>query len=244
VEGEMKMGIKALLFDVFGTVVDYRSTIVKEGEGWNQRKGLEIDWAMFSDAWRSRYRPTMDRVLRKEIPWMNLDDLHHMILKELLLEFDISGLSDEEIEHLNYVWHRLEPWGDAVPGLHLLKQKFIISPLSNGNVALLTNMAKHTGLPWDVIISPEFIQSYKPDPKVYLAAVNWLGLKPEEVMMVATHQYDLQAAQALGLKTAYVLRPLEYGYENIPDLKPTGIYDVIARDFVDLAQQLGCSTAK
>jgi 2-haloacid dehalogenase len=232
-------GIKALTFDVFGTVVDYRSTIIREGEQWNQNKGLEVNWSRFADAWRASYRPNMNRVMSGELPWLNLDSLHLMVLRQLLEEFEIGNLSEEEIIHLNRVWHRLEPWGDSVAGLQRLKQKFIISPLSNGNVSLLTNMAKHSGLPWDLILSPEVIQSYKPDPKVYLMAIKLLDLQPDQVMMVAAHQHDLQAAQKLGMKTAYVFRPLEFGYEAIPDLRPEASYDVVARDFVDLAEQLG-----
>jgi 2-haloacid dehalogenase len=231
-------GIKALTFDVFGTVVDYRSTIIKEGNRLNETKDLKVNWAEFADAWRGSYRPNMNRVMSGELPWMNLDSLHMMALKQLLEKFKVEHLTEQEIIHLNQVWHRLEPWGDSVTGLQRLKQKFIISPLSNGNVSLLTNMAKHSGLPWDLILSPELIKSYKPDPNAYLMAINLLALQPEEVMMVAAHQHDLQAAKKLGMKTAYVPRPLEYGYEAIPDLRPESFNDVVARDFVDLAQQL------
>jgi 2-haloacid dehalogenase len=232
-------GIKALTFDIFGTVVDYRSTIIKEGERLNERKGLEVNWAAFADAWRGEYRPTMDRILNGELPWMNLDALHLMVLRELLKKFEVENLTEEEIIHLNRVWHRLEPWGDSVAGLQRLKQRFIISTLSNGNISLLTNMAKYSGLPWDLILSPEVIKSYKPDPEVYLMAIRSLDLQPDEVMMVAAHQHDLQAAKKLGMKTAHLLRPLEYGYDAIPNLKPEVAYDVVARDMVDLAQRLG-----
>jgi len=170
---------------------------------------------------------------------MNLDSLHRMALVALLKEFEVENLTDKEIEHLNRVWHRLEPWGDTVPGLNRLKQKFTICTLSNGNVSLLANMAKHSSLPWDVIFSPEVIKTYKPDPAVYRMAIKLLDLEPDEVIMIAAHQHDLQAAKKIGMKTAYVLRPLEYGYENIPNLVPEVSYDVVARDIVDLAQQLG-----
>ncbi|RXY99904.1 haloacid dehalogenase type II [Fictibacillus sp. S7] len=232
-------GLKALTFDVFGTVVDYRSSIIKECEKLNEMKDLELNSPKFADAWRGAYRPNLDRILSGELSWMNLDSLHLMVLRKLLDEFEINHLTEEEIIHLNRVWHRLEPWGDAVPGLQRLKQKFIISPLSNGNVSLLTNMAKHSGLPWDLILSPEMIKSYKPDPNVYHMAIDFLDLQPNEVMMVAAHQHDLQAAKKLGMKTAYVFRPLEYGCEAIPNLMPEENYDVVARDFIDLAQQLG-----
>ncbi len=231
--------VKALLFDVFGTVVDYRSTIIKEGEQWNKEKGLSINWEWIADNWRGKYRPTINRILNGDIPWINLDAMHRMALDTILSEAGINEFSEEEIDRLNRVWHRLEPWGDAVPGLSRLKQKFIISPLSNGNVSLLTNMAKHSGLPWDLILSPELVKSYKPDPDVYLMAATLLDLKPEEIMMVAAHQYDLQAAKELGFQTAYVLRPLESGYKSIPDLTPEIPYNYVAYDFVDLAKQLG-----
>ncbi|WP_096203175.1 haloacid dehalogenase type II [Bacillus sp. FJAT-45350] len=232
-------GCKLLLFDVFGTLVDYRTTVIKEGEQWNKSKNININWPKFIDEWRGRYRPSMDRVLRGELPWMNLDQLHRLVLKNLLNEFEIECFSEDEIDHLNKVWHRLEPWNDTVAGLHRLKQKFIISPLSNGNISLLTNMAKHSGLPWDLILSPELIRSYKPEPNVYKMAIELFDLQPHQVMMVAAHQYDLQAAKELGMKTAYILRPLEYGHDAIPDLRPTESYDVIANDIIDLAKQVG-----
>ena len=231
--------IKALTFDVFGTVVDYRSTIIKEGKQWNERKGLQVDWAKFADRWRSCYRPNMDRVMSGELPWMNLDALHKMALEKLLQEFEVEGLTEKEIDHLNRVWHRLEPWGDSVLGLQRLKQKFTISTLSNGNISLLTDMAKHSSLPWDVILSPSLVQTYKPDPAAYRMAIELLDLEPDQVMMVAAHQSDLQAAQKVGMKTAFVPRPLEFGWANIADQTPQLDFDVVARDFIDLAQQLG-----
>lgn len=231
--------VKAICFDVFGTVVDYRSSIIKEGERWNQTKNLTINWAKFVDKWRGRYRPNITRVLNGDLPWMNLDSLHKMVLHELLEEFEVANLSEEEINQLNECWHRLEPWEDSVPGLNRLKKKFILSPLSNGNIALQTRLAKYSRLPWDVILSPELIKSYKPDKNVYLMAAELLALKPEEILMVAAHQYDLQAAKKLGMKTAYILRPLEYGSNSIPDLRPTESYDIIGNDIIDLAKQLG-----
>jgi 2-haloacid dehalogenase len=231
--------VKALVFDVFGTVVDFRSSVIHEGQVWNEKKGIDVDWAQFVDEWRGQYRPSLNRVLRGEQPWMNLDALHMEALKGLLKKYEITSFSEEEVNELNKVWHRLNPWTDSVPGLERLKEKYIISPLSNGHIALLTNMAKHSGLPWDVILSPEIIQSYKPDPNVYLMAAELLGCKPKEVMMVAAHQHDLSAAKKVGLKTAYILRPLEFGYENIPDLEPTEDYDFVCNDIVDLARKLG-----
>lgn len=233
-------GIKALAFDVFGTVVDYRSTIIHEGARVNAAKGLAVDWARFADAWRGQYRPSMDRVMRGELPWTTLDGLHRIALDELLAEFGVTGLSEDEKVHLNRVWHRLEPWPDAVRGLLRLKTRYILATLSNGNVALLVDIAKHSNLPWDFIFSAELARAYKPDPRTYQMLVHLLGLEPHEVMLVAAHQSDLQAAQAQGLRVAFVPRPLEFGPDNPPDLRPDPSFDVVASDFVDLASQLGC----
>lgn len=232
--------VKALAFDVFGTVVDYRSTIIREGEALNAAKGLAVDWARFADAWRGRYGPNMERVMHGELPWTNLDGLHRLALDELLVEFGVSGLSEDEKAHLNRVWHRLEPWPDTVQGLLRLKARYILATLSNGNVALLVNMAKHSGLPWDVIFSAELVRAYKPDPRTYWMVGSLLGLEPSEVMLVAAHQSDLWAAQAQGLRAAFVPRPLEFGPENPPDPTPDPAFDIVASDFLDLAAQLGC----
>lgn len=232
--------IKAVLFDVFGTVVDYRSTIIREGRQFNKDYALSLDWTDIADKWRGRYHPVLKKVLDGEKKWQKLDDLHYEALKEILEEKDITRLSEETLHHINTVWHRLDPWGDSVPGLLRLKEKYIISPLSNGNVSLLTNMARHAGLPWDLILSPEMIRSYKPNPEVYRMAARFLDLKPEEILMTAAHQYDLQAAQDLGFQTAYVYRPLEFGAENIPDLTPEREYDFVANDFIELARKLRC----
>jgi len=232
--------VKALTFDVFGTVVDYRGTIIREGEQLNRAKELHIDWAQFADAWRARYGPSMDRVMRGELPWTNLDSLHRLSLNELLVEFKINEhFTEDEKDHLNHVWHRLQPWPDAIPGLTHLRKRFVLATLSNGNVALLVNMAKYSALPWDCILSAELVQAYKPDPRPYQMAVNLLGLRNHEVMMVAAHQEDLRAAQAQGMQAAFVPRPLERGPHNVPDLTPDPAFEVVATDFMDLAQQLG-----
>ncbi len=232
--------VKAIAFDVFGTVMDYRSTIIREGAALNAAKGFRVDWARFADAWRGRYRPNMDRVMRGDLPWTNLDGLHRMALDELVAEFGITGLSQREIDGLNRVWHRLDPWPDAVQGLTRLKTAYTLATLSNGNVALLVDMAKHSGLPWDVIFSAELVQAYKPDPSTYLMVPRLLGLEPHQVMLTAAHQSDLQAAQAQGLRAAFVPRPLEFGPDHPPDPTPDPAFDVVARDFLDLAAQLGC----
>jgi 2-haloacid dehalogenase len=228
---------EALVFDVFGTVVDWRSTIIREGEALGRRKNLDVDWAAFADAWRGRYAPSMDRVRHGEIPWTKLDDLHRTSLEELLSEFGIEGLTEEEKDHLNRVWHRLEPWPDAVEGLTRLKEHYVIAPLSNGNVALLVNMAKRTGLPWDLILSAELVRHYKPDPEAYLMAPELLSLHPDQVMMVAAHTDDLHAARKNGLKTAYVPRPLEFGPGREPD-PPDPSFDLVVNDFIELARKL------
>ena len=172
--------VKALVFDTFGTVVDWRSSIIAEGPALAKGKNINIDWALFADRWRAAYAPSMDRVRKGELPWTKLDDLHRMSLEILLKEFKIEGLSEAEKDHWNKVWHRLKPWPDSVAGLTRLKKKYIIAPLSNGNVALLTDMAKHSGLPWDLILGAELARHYKPDREVYLSAAEFLGLKTEE----------------------------------------------------------------
>ena len=232
-------GVKALAFDVFGTVVDYRTTIVAEGERLGRARGIKIDWAAFADAWRGRYRPAMDRVMRGELPWTNLDALHRAALEELLAEFGVRDLSEGEKGHLNGVWHRLRPWGDSVPGLLWLRTRFVLATLSNGNVRLLVDMAKNAGLPWDLIYSAELARAYKPDPRAYQMLEELLMLGSNEIMMVAAHQGDLRAAQELSFRTAFVMRPLEYGPQAVPDLTADPSFDVVATDFVDLARQLG-----
>jgi 2-haloacid dehalogenase len=230
---------QVLVFDTFGTVVNWRSSVIAEGEALGRRKGLKIDWAAFADAWRGGYGPSMDRVRKGELPWTKLDALHRMVLDELLVSFKINGLSEEEKGHLNRVWHRLDPWPDSVAGLTRLKKKFVIAPLSNGNLSLLTNMAKHAGLPWDCILSTELVRHYKPDKETYLMPPAFFDLKPPDVMMVAAHIGDLQSAQALGLRTAYVHRPLEYGPGKASTPPAAGRFDFTAADFRDLATQLG-----
>ena len=230
--------IRALAFDVFGTVVDWRSTIIREGEELGRARGLDVDWPGFAEAWRDGYAPAMDRVRRGELPWMNIDELHRRNLDALLERFEVQGLGESEREAFNRVWHRLDPWPDSVAGLARLKAKFTITTLSNGNVALLVNMAKRAGLPWDVVLSSELIGHYKPDREVYLRAAGLLGLSPSEVMMVAAHKYDLRAAAEAGLRTAFVPRPLEWPGRRI-DLAYEDSFDVNAADFCDLAAQLG-----
>jgi 2-haloacid dehalogenase len=233
------MEIKALTFDVFGTTVDWRGTIIAEGAVLNRNKRMNVDWARFADAWRASYQPAMHRVRIGELPWTNIDTLHRMILDELLREFRITNLRAEEINQLNRVWHRLQPWPDVVEGLARLRTQFIVATLSNGNMALLVNMAKHAGLPWDCILSAELVRHYKPDPEVYTMAIELLGLQPGEVMMVAAHQSDLRAAAAVGMRTAFIPRPKEYGLDQAVDLTADPAFDVVECDFNDLADRLG-----
>ena len=234
-----RTGIRALLFDVFGTVVDWRSSIIREGRLLAQQKNLQVDWGTFADSWRAGYGPAMNKVRSGELPWTDIDDLHRMILDDLVIEFGLDGLSEAEIDHLNRAWHRLSPWPDTVGGLNRLKSQFTIATLSNGNVSLLTNMAKHAGLPWDAVFSAELAQHYKPDQRAYLKAVDLLNLQPAQVLMVAAHPGDLRAAAKAGLKTAYVYRPLEWGEERIRERNAAGEFDFDVDSFLDLARQLG-----
>jgi 2-haloacid dehalogenase len=180
----------------------------------------------------------MARVRSGELPWMNIDQLHRMILDGLLPKFGLEDLDEAELDHLNRVWHRLDPWPDSRKGLAMLKRRYVIATLSNGNVSLLVNMAKHGGLPWDTVLSAELFRHYKPDPEAYLGAAAMLGLEPSEVMMVAAHKNDLRAAQACGLATAFVGRPREKGPKIKVDVKPEPGFDFNARNFVDLARKL------
>lgn len=244
--------IKALTFDVFGTVVDWRNTIISEGKQLSEVKEFEVDWGKFADTWRSRYLSSTQRVQRGELSWVKLDTMNRMILEELLTEFEISGLSEAEKDDLNRVWHRLKPWPDAIDGLKRMRTKFIVATLSNGNMALLINMAKNAGLPWDCILSAELAKHYKTHRKAYLMAADLLGLSPEQIMMVAAHKFDLKGAQAVGMKTAFVSRPMEFGPEPNVSLLQTDAeakftldteiedwIDLFASNFEDLASKLG-----
>jgi 2-haloacid dehalogenase len=229
--------IRALVFDVFGTVVDWRTSVALEVEAVAKRKGVPVDGATFADAWRAAYAPNMNRVRTRELPWTKLDRLHRMTLDRLLVDFKLT-LSEEEADALNRSWHRLRPWPDALSGLTRLKRKFTIAPLSNGNISLMTDMAKHAGLPWDCILGAELVQHYKPDREVYQSAAEFLDLPVDGVMMVAAHLNDLRAAKDVGLRTAFVPRPLELGPGGTPDLVADASVDLFAKDFNDLARLL------
>jgi 2-haloacid dehalogenase len=232
--------IKALTFDVFGTVVDWRGSLIREGEALGRAKRLTVDWARFADAWRGLYQPALQRVRSGEQPWTKLDDLHRASLDRLLGEFAIAGLTEAEIDELNRAWHRLDPWPDAVPGLTRLRVRYILATLSNGNVALMVNMARRAGLPWDAILGAEVARHYKPQPECYLTTAALLGLRPEQCLMVAAHPNDLVAAAKCGFRTAFVPRPAEHGPGQRAEARAEHQFDVVARDFGDLAGQLGC----
>jgi 2-haloacid dehalogenase len=232
--------VKALTFDVFGTVVDWRSSIIREGEAFGKARGLSVDWVAFADRWRAMYQPAMEEVRNGRRPWTKLDDLHRESLERLVVEFGIKGELDADLDELNRAWHRLDPWPDSVPGLTRLKRKYVLATLSNGNVALMVNMAKRAGLPWDAILGAEVTGHYKPQPGCYLGTAALLGLEPEECALVAAHNGDLAAASALGFKTVFVTRPTEYGPGQTKDLTAERDWSVVARDFFDLADQLGC----
>jgi 2-haloacid dehalogenase len=228
--------IKVLSFDVFGTVVDWHGSLVREID----KLKLDVDSSEFVLAWRAGYKPAMQRVMSGELGWTLIDDLHRMILDEILQQFNIKTLNEDQKRHLNKAWHRLNAWPDSVEGLNRLKSKYTICTLSNGNIGLLTNMAKKAGLPWDCILSAEVFGKYKPDPGTYLGVATVFDVVPEEVMLVAAHQNDLQAARECGLKTAYIERPLEYGVSQIKDVSPNSENTLHARDIVELADMLKC----
>ena len=232
--------VKALTFDVFGTVVDWRSSIIREGRSLGERKGVTADWEAFADAWRGLYQPAMEAVRTGERPWTKLDDLHRESLDKLVQQFGIEGLDEAELDYFNRAWHRLDPWPDTVEGLTRLKRKYPLATLSNGNVALMVNMARHGGLPWDAILGAEVTRHYKPMPQCYLGTAELLGVAPHECMLVAAHNSDLISAREVGFRTAFVARPTEYGPHQSEDFEAEHDFDFIAGDMVDLAVKMGC----
>ena len=237
--GTPLQNVKALTFDIFGTVVDWRSSIIRDGKVLAKRNNLTVDWGKFADCWRDGYMPVMQRVRAGELPYSKIDDLHRIILKGLIVDFNLGSLSPEEVDHLNLVWHRLTPWPDAIPGLQQLRRRFVVASLSNGNMSLLVNMAKNAGIQWDCILSAELTGHYKPDKEVYIKAADLLSLKPSEIMMVAAHPIDLRAAAKVGYRTALVLRPLERGPDRSPNFKPDpNEFDLTVTDFSDLAVRM------
>jgi 2-haloacid dehalogenase len=221
-------GMRALFFDVFGTCVDWRSSVRRE----LAQRGLPEEIA---DEWRGRYQPQLETVRSGARGWVDLDVLHREALEEILAR---RGLTVDDADELNRAWHRLDPWPDTVPGLRQMKREHIIAPCSNGHIALIVHMAKRAGLPWDVVLGAEIARAYKPDPDAYLRSVAALGLPAGEVTMVAAHNGDLHAARAVGLRTAFVPRPTEHGPGQTTDLEPEDDWDVVAADFLALAARL------
>ncbi|TXL73006.1 haloacid dehalogenase type II [Vineibacter terrae] len=238
----MAADIRACIFDVFGTVVDWRNSVSRDLAAFGADKGISgVDWLAFAVAWRKLYQPAMEEVRSGRRAFTVLDVLHRESLVTLIGEFAITGLSEAEIDHMNRAWHRLDPWPDAVAGLTRLKSRHIIAPCSNGNIALIVNMARRAGLPWDCVLGAETARAYKPMPEAYLAACRMLDLQPAQVLMVAAHNGDLKAAKAQGLGTAFVPRPTEHGPDQKTDLAAdASVVDIAADSFVDLAHKLGC----
>jgi len=232
----MRQSPKILAFDIFGTVVDWHGSIVRE----MQVLYPQVDGNAFALAWRAGYQPAMQRVRSGELGWVRIDELNRMILDAMLPTFGLEHLSEAERQHLNLVWHRLDAWPDSVAGLLRLKSRYTLCTLSNGNIGLLTHMAKRAGLPWDCILSAEVFRAYKPDPATYLGVAQVFDATPEQVMLCAAHHDDLAAARACGLQTAYIKRPLEFGAAQVKDVSPQAGNDLHARDILQLADLLGC----
>ena len=232
--------VTAIIFDTYGTVVDWRSTIIAEGRALAERKGIEgIDWEAFTDAWQAAYRPFIDQVRNGERPWTTNDALQRERLDEIIEEFGITGLNEQDLEDFNRAWHRLKPWPDSLPGLRRIKAKVPIGAFSNGNLLLLANMANHSDIPWDFIISSDLFRHYKPDPEIYLGAIELLGGEAADIMLVAAHNYDLANARKHGMKTAFVLRPAMFGPKQARDLKAEDDWDIITDSIEGVADALG-----
>jgi len=230
---------RALFFDVFGTLPDCRTAVAREAETILTTLGYELDWLAFADAWRDEYQPGMEEVRAGKVPFARLDVLHRRNLERILPRFGLQNLSDEVLDDLTLVWHRLDAWPDVPPALGRLKRKFKLAPVSNGNISLMVDLARRNGLPWDAILGAETAGDYKPKPRVYLAACEAFDLPPSQCMMVAAHSHDLAAAAACGLRTAHIARVDEYG-PNTGEAAPTVPVDVVCRDLGDLADKLGC----
>lgn len=237
-----RIPLKALTFDVFGTVVDWRTSVAREGEALAEQRAIRgVDWIRFALDWRALYQPAMEEVRSGRRPFTKLDHLHRANLDAVLERHGVSGLSPADKDRLNLAWHRLDPWPEVPAALRRLKARFVLATLSNGNVALMVDLARHADLCWDAILGAEVARAYKPQPQAYLSAVDMLGVDAGEVLMVAAHNSDLEAARNCGLRTAFVARPKEYGPGQQRDLAPAhDDYDYCARDFADLADQLGC----
>ncbi|MBZ9799104.1 haloacid dehalogenase type II [Mesorhizobium sp. ES1-4] len=234
-------GVRALVFDVFGTVVDWRSGVARDAETFLKRHGAgSVSPTAFADAWRRRYSPAMEEIRNGRRPFERLDVLHRENLEAVLPEFGIAPASvpAAELDELSRAWHRLDPWPDAVAGLTRLKARYIIAPLSNGNIALMLNMAKRSGIPWDAILGAEVVKAYKPAPEAYLRTADVLAMRSNEICLVAAHNGDLAAARACGLRTAFVFRPTEHGSGQTTDLHPVQDWDMVIGDFLEMAERL------
>ena len=232
--------LKVCIFDVFGTVVDWRGSLIEDLPKLGRKYGMDTDWTSFADDWRGLYQPQMSRVRKGELPWTRIDDLHKEAFEMLLQKRGLKHPGEEGAWEFTHLWHKLRPWPDSVEGIGKMKNKFVVATLSNGNVALLINMAKNSGIPWDHCFSGETFKHYKPDPESYLGVVDSMYLKPEQVMLVAAHNNDLAAAQKCGLSTGFVLRPGEHGPGQTRDLKAEGDWNAVGTSMIDLAKKLGC----
>ena len=232
--------IKAVVFDTFGTVVDWRSSITEDLRAFGRRKGIDIPWERFVDEWRTAYKPGMDAVRGGVWPWTRVGEIYRSKLEAMLPKYGIDTLTEDEKSYLNHAWHRLNPWPDSVAGLARLKKRYVISTLSNADVGCLVDMAKHAGLPWDLILCAEIFRHYKPDPEIYQGAIELLNLGPDEIMLVAAHNYDLRAARSHGMRTAFVRRATEYGPTQETDLGAEEDWDIVVNDLLELADALGC----
>jgi 2-haloacid dehalogenase len=234
----MTQSVKALFYDVFGTLMDWRKSIAREAEAILKPLGYNLDWLAFADAWRGEYQPAMEEVRSGRVAFSKLDVLHRRNLERILPRFSISGLTGDTLAHLNLAWHRLDAWPDVSPGLKRLKRKYRNAPCSNGNISLMVDLARRNDLPWDTILGAEIAGDFKPKPRVYLASAAALDLAPAECMMVAAHSRDLAAAAALGLRTAHIARPNEYG-PGTGEPAPKVPVDYAAVSLEELAGKLG-----
>jgi 2-haloacid dehalogenase len=236
--GTSESEVQAIVFDTFGTIVDWRGSLIRSLQNFGTEHDLNAPWEKVADRWRAAYLPNLDRVRRGELEWTVLDELHYAALVELLPEFGIASLAESNLRFLTSCWHRLSAWPDAIDGLRRLRKKYIIGPLSNGNLSLLVNLAKFAELPWDVVFGADLFRHYKPDPETYLGVCAYLGLRPGQVMLGAAHNYDLAAARKLGLRTAFIPRPMEHGPGQTTDLSADQSWDIMASDLVDLAAKM------
>jgi 2-haloacid dehalogenase len=234
----MTVEVRALFYDVFGTLVDWRTSVARQAEAMLKPRGLALDWPAFADAWRGEYQGALDEVRTGRIPFSKLDVLHRRSLEITLKKFAVTALSEDDKRELNMAWHRLDAWPDVPPGLARLKRQFLLAPVSNGNISLMVDLARRNNLPWDAILGAEIAGDYKPKPRVYLASAEAFDLPPKACMMVAAHSKDLAAAAALGLRTAHLARPNEHG-PGRGETAPTVTVDFAVKSLEDLAEKLG-----